>query len=73
MAKPILVIRIHQDASPHFDKISKSLRKQMKDEYHVLIVGEDIDKVKFETFNVDKEEPITYAKLKKLINKEIEA
>jgi len=32
-----------------------------------------IDKVKFETFNVEKEEPITYAKLKKLINKEIEA
>lgn len=75
MAKPILVMRVNEAYSDSFSKIQKLMRKHLNDEYHVLAVGssEEIEGPVFEVFNVDKEEPITYAKLKKLINKEIES
>jgi len=72
MAKPILVIRMNGGFSNAFPKIVKSVRAQLNDEYHVLTIGEETDVCKMEVFNVDKEEPINYSQLKKLINKEVE-
>lgn len=74
MAKPILVIRMTRQAKDSFERISKAVRKQMQDEYHVLMVGEEMNffEIKFEVLNVDKEPEIKYSELKKLINKEIE-
>ncbi len=72
MAKPILVIRTPQNFAGSSDKIQRAIRKQLQDEYHVLMVSQDTDELSFEVFNVDKEEPIGYGKLKELINKEVE-
>lgn len=72
MAKPILVIRLNQDYSDSFAKLTKSVRAQFNNEYHVILIGEhDLEKPLLEVYNVDKEEPINYSQLKKLINKEI--
>lgn len=68
MAKPILVVRANNSFSESFDKISKSIRKHMADEYHVLVIGSTTEEPTFEVFNVDKEPEITYTKLKELIN-----
>lgn len=73
MAKPILVIRLPESFSQSLDKVSKSIRKSMDNEYHVLTVCSEIEEVNFEVFNVDKEPEIKYSELKKLINKEVEA
>jgi len=68
MAKPILVIRTPNDFAGSSDKIQRAIRKQLQDEYHVLMVSQDSEEVSFEVFNVDKEEPINYSQLKKLVN-----
>ena len=73
MAKPILVVRTPESFFQATTKIQKSIRKTMNEEYHVLVVCGGEDDVKFEVFNVDKEKPIKYSELKKLINKEVEA
>lgn len=73
MAKPILIIRMPESTVQYFDKIRKSIRTQLNEEYHVLTVGEDINSPEFQVLNVDKEPEIKYSELKKLIQKEVEA
>lgn len=73
MAKPILTIRVNEDYSQSFSKVQKSIRKQLNDEYHVLLIGQvGLEDPIINVYNVDKEEPINYSQLKKLINKEVE-
>lgn len=70
MAKPILIIRMPETASQYFDKIRKFVGRDLNNEYHILIVGEDVNSPEFQVLNVDKEPEIKYSELKKLIKKE---
>lgn len=67
MAKPILVLRLPNAFSSANDKIQKATRKGLNEEYHVICVSTESEEVVFEVYNVDKEEPINYSQLKKLI------
>lgn len=70
MAKPILIIRMPEGYNDSFEAVSKGVRKQFNNEYHVLVVGGYDEELKFEVLNVDKEPEIKYSELKKLIKKE---
>lgn len=68
MVKPIFVVRIPVHAPEETpDQASKVLRKELSDDYYVIIFTDpDADKLTFECFNAADAPKITEEKLKEM-------
>jgi len=66
--KPIIAITIpHYMAQEGVDKISKSVKETVKEEYHVFIITNNSDEINFQVFYEKDFNEVKYKELKTII------
>jgi len=69
MRKPIFVTYIPNTVScERFSEIQKTLKEELKEEYHLLVVSKDVKEFEFQMFSDKDIAPIELDKLKELLN-----